>query len=87
MALDLPGYGGSGDLEEYDATGVLEAVSQFVLAMKDKYIHAKVDSPAEKGKVILVAHDWGGIVGFRLASEAPQLADRFIVAAAVHVGA
>lgn len=64
---------------------MLEAVTQFVLDMKAQYINAKVDSPTEKGRVILVAHDWGAIIGFRLASEAPQIADRFILASAVHV--
>lgn len=85
VAMDLPGYGGSGETSNCDATSILEAISQFVLAMRDKYIHAGGDSPVEKGRVILVAHDWGGILAFRLASEAPQLADRFIIAAAVHV--
>ncbi|KAF2101830.1 alpha/beta-hydrolase [Rhizodiscina lignyota] len=84
VALDLPGYGGSDDLPEYDATNMLEAVTQFILDMKATYIHAKADSPMEKGRVILVCHDWGAVIGFRLASEAPQVADRFILASAVH---
>ena len=86
LSVDLPGYGGSDSLSAYDATNVLEAVTEFVLDMKGKYIGAKVDSPTEKGRVILVCHDWGAVIGFRLASEAPQVADRFILASAVHVG-
>ncbi|PGH08363.1 hypothetical protein GX51_01189 [Blastomyces parvus] len=31
------------------------------------------------GKVIYVGHDWGALLGFRIASEAPRLADRFIL--------
>lgn len=31
-------------------------------------------------KVILVAFDWGGVIAFRLASDAPEIADRFIIA-------
>lgn len=83
--MDLPGYGGSDDLPKWDGTNVLEAVTQFVLDMKAQYLNAKVDSPTEKGKVILVGHDWGAIIGFRLASEAPQVADRFVLAGAAHV--
>lgn len=30
-------------------------------------------------KVIVTAFDWGGVIAFRLASEAPQIADRFII--------
>lgn len=30
-------------------------------------------------------HDWGGVVACKLAAEAPQLADRFIVSNTAHV--
>jgi len=37
-----------------------------------------------RGPVILAGHDWGGLIGFRLASEAPILADRFIISNTFH---
>ncbi|EEH44183.1 uncharacterized protein PADG_00472 [Paracoccidioides brasiliensis Pb18] len=40
---------------------------------------ASGDKKQNPAKVILVAHDWGAVIGFRLASEAPQLVDRFIL--------
>lgn len=74
VALDLPGYGGSDSLDKHDATQVLEAVTEFVLDMRAQYIDAEKEST-----VLLVAHDWGAVCGFKLASQAPQLADRFIL--------
>lgn len=34
-----------------------------------------------------MAFDWGGVVGMRLAAEAPEIADRFIIANAALVSA
>ncbi|OJD36308.1 alpha beta hydrolase [Diplodia corticola] len=87
VALDLPGFGGSDSLPEYSAYNVLEAVAGFVLGMREKY---GVDGSGEeggavggaldeRGQVVLVSHDWGGAVAGRLASEAPQLADHFVI--------
>lgn len=93
VALDLPGYGGSDSLAEYNAYNVLEAVTGFVLGMREKYgvdgsgeeggaVGGAVD---ERGQVVLVSHDWGGVVAGRLASEAPQLADHFVIVSIVLV--
>jgi len=81
VAVDLPGYGGSDSFPKYD-TEVLEALSEFVVAMRDKYI--PIDQ-SETLNTIIVGHDWGCVLGFRLASEAPALADRFILTNAPHV--
>lgn len=80
LAFDLPGYGGSDDLPVFDATSVLEAVTQFCLEMKTRYIHHGTSQGA--GSTTIVCHDWGTIIGGRLASEAPQLADRFVLTGA-----
>ncbi|KAL1639057.1 hypothetical protein SLS58_008258 [Diplodia intermedia] len=91
VALDLPGFGGSDGLPEYNAYNVLEAVTSFVLGMREKY---GVDGSGEeggavggaldeRGQVVLVSHDWGGAVAGRLASEAPQLADHFVIMSVV----
>lgn len=39
----------------------------------------------ERPRVIIVGHDWGCIIGCRLAVEASQLADRFILSNGAHV--
>lgn len=57
-------------------------MTAFILGMREEYIASQVD---EAGKVFVVSHDWGSIIGYRLASEAPQLADRFIISCAVYV--
>ena len=82
MAVDLPGYGGSDGLTTYDSTSVLEAVAEFIMRMRDTYL---TQGDSGRGPVIVVGHDWGTVVGFRLAAEAPALADRFILSNAVHV--
>jgi pimeloyl-ACP methyl ester carboxylesterase len=61
---------------------VLEAVSEFIIKMREMYVSADDDGQAP---VVIVAHDWGALVGFRLATEAPVLADRFILSNSVHV--
>jgi pimeloyl-ACP methyl ester carboxylesterase len=78
IAVDLPGFGGSDSFEKYRPADVLEAITEFILKMREQ--HLTVGS----GKVVVVSHDWGGIIGFRLAAEAPQLADRFVMANVIH---
>lgn len=85
IALDLPGYGGSDSLSSYGTDEVLEAVAEFVLKMRDHYILVEEGKARSSSRVVLVAHDWGAIVAFRLAAEAPQLADRFILSNSIHV--
>ncbi|EEQ28020.1 abhydrolase domain-containing protein 9 [Microsporum canis CBS 113480] len=78
IALDLPGYGGTDSLDVYGPTEILETLTEFIVTLRDQY---KVDdgNRQQKKRVIVVAHDWGAILAFRLAAEAPQLADRFII--------
>ncbi|KAL6243267.1 hypothetical protein RBB50_009819 [Rhinocladiella similis] len=81
VCVDLPGYGGSDSFKVYD-TEVLEALTEFIVAMRDRYI------PVEETEVtntFIVGHDWGCVLGFRLAADAPCLADRFILTNAPHV--
>ena len=80
VCVDLPGYGGSDSFQRYD-TEVLEALTEFVVAMRDKYL----PEDSDENKTFIVGHDWGCALGFRLASEAPCLADRFILTNAPHV--
>lgn len=100
VALDLPGYGGSDSLAKYDAYNVLEAVTSFILGMRERYgvdggegetvsgggaVGAAGAVGEERGRVVVVSHDWGGALASRLASEAPQLADHFVLASIVLV--
>ncbi|OAX80807.1 hypothetical protein ACJ72_04850 [Emergomyces africanus] len=66
----------------------MEHLAEFIIAIRRKYgIDTEGDyedvGPANKKpqseRVTYVGHDWGAVLGFRLASEAPQLADRFIL--------
>ncbi|KAL4974448.1 hypothetical protein BDW66DRAFT_167897 [Aspergillus desertorum] len=78
VAVDLPGYGGSGSLDRYSATAVLENLTEFIIAIRTKY---GIDSPTatRRQRTIIVGHDWGCVLAMRLAADAPQLADRFIL--------
>ncbi|KAI1838272.1 hypothetical protein DTO006G1_4649 [Penicillium roqueforti] len=78
VAIDLPGYGGTESLEEYNATNVLEKLTELIVTLRTQY---GVDSGNESNKkrTIIVAHDWGCVLSMRLAAEAPSLAHRFIL--------
>lgn len=84
VCLDLPNYGGSDTFERPD-TSVLEAVTEFVIAMREEHEHAASEED-KNFHTVVVAHDWGCVIGFRLAAEAPQLADRFVLSNGPHVG-
>ena len=53
--------------------------------MREEYINEDDQEQKKSGRVLVVGHDWGAIVGFRLAAEAPRLANRFILSNSVHV--
>ena len=78
ICVDLPGYGGSDSFEKYD-TRVLEALTEFIVAMREQHL---ADDTA---KTFVVGHDWGCVLAFRLAADASLLADRFIVTNGPHV--
>jgi len=78
IAVDLPGYGGSDNPKEFSANDILEAMAEFILNMREKYLQTEA-------KMVVVSHDWGAIVSARLASEAAQLADHWIIAGALIV--
>jgi pimeloyl-ACP methyl ester carboxylesterase len=84
VAVDLPGYGGSDSLDKYDANNVLETMAEFIIKMREKFLVVEQQGNT-RGPVVIVSHDWGATVGFRLASEAPSLADRWIISNSFHV--
>jgi pimeloyl-ACP methyl ester carboxylesterase len=80
VCVDLPGYGGSDSLEQYGPDEVLEALAEFVIAMREMYLDDGTETVAhDEQKTYIVAHDWGCVLAFRLASEASSLADRYIL--------
>lgn len=78
VAVDLPGYGGTDSLEEYSSTNVLESLAGFIIAIRAKY-GIDTDAGIRQRRTVIVSHDWGCVLSMRLAAEAPQLADRFIL--------
>jgi pimeloyl-ACP methyl ester carboxylesterase len=84
VAVDLPGYGGSDSLPNYGPDQVLNVLSDFILRMREQYLHPDSEGNGRRGRVLIVAHDWGAVLAFRLAAETPQLADRFILSNGVH---
>jgi hypothetical protein len=78
IAVDLPGYGGSDSLPTYGPCEMLETMTEFILDIRKQHLHAH-------RKVVVVTHDWGALIGARLASEASQLADRWIITSGIIV--
>lgn len=81
VCVDMPNYGGSDSCTPPD-TRVLESLTEFILAIREEHEQA---ANGKEFSTILVAHDWGCVIGYRLAADAPQLADRFILSNAPHV--
>lgn len=79
VAVDLPGYGGSDQLEKYTATEVLDNLANFVVGVRARYGIDGEDIGVGVQKTVIVGHDWGCALSMRLASEAPVLADRFVL--------
>jgi pimeloyl-ACP methyl ester carboxylesterase len=77
LALDLPGFGGSDDLEEYGANAVMNVVVEAVGTLKQRYLWYMRDEGADV-KCILVGHDWGGLIAYRVAAETEGLVDRVV---------
>lgn len=78
IAVDLPGYGGSDSLPNYGPYEVLEAMSEFIIGMRRQFLQ-------EDRKCVVVSHDWGALICARLASEACELADHWIVTSGIIV--
>jgi pimeloyl-ACP methyl ester carboxylesterase len=91
VTVDLPGFGGSDSFPHYGAIEVLEALTEFIVGIREQYLCSDSGDNGQKedrgDKVFIVGHDWGCLLGYRLAAEAPCLADRFILTNAPHVSA
>ena len=81
ISLDLPGCGGSDSIERYGPNEVLNVISEAIVLLKERYLA----HPSKEGtRCILVGHDWGGVIGFRLAAETSNLFDHYIAINSLH---
>lgn len=76
VALDLPGFGGSEGLPAYGAEGVLNVVSAAIALLRRRYLK---DDSGQRGRCVVVGHDWGSVVASRLAMETRGLIDRVVL--------
>ncbi|EDU39509.1 MhpC hydrolase or acyltransferase alpha beta hydrolase superfamily [Pyrenophora tritici-repentis] len=76
VAIDLPGYGGSDSLPAYGPNEMLGALTELIIDVREKYLQ-------EGKKAVIATHDWGAVIGARLASEAHVLADHWIITGGV----
>ncbi|KAM0718826.1 hypothetical protein Q7P37_005898 [Cladosporium fusiforme] len=78
VALDLPGFGGSGSHSSYGPNQILNAASEAIFQLKSRYANDSEISSSPM-RSVLVSHDWGGVVAFRLAGETSGLIDEVVV--------
>jgi len=83
VALDLPGCGGSDSLPSYGPDQVLNAVAEAVVQLKNRYLNPS----SSKQTCILVGHDWGAVIGFRIVAETRGLIDRLVTLNSLWVSA
>ncbi|KAF2717925.1 alpha/beta-hydrolase [Polychaeton citri CBS 116435] len=80
VSLDLPGYGGSDGLTGYGSDQVLNTLVKAFVELRRKHLsNATTDAVVSAQKCVLVSHDWGGVIAFRLAKETHRLFDRVII--------
>ncbi|KAJ9629831.1 hypothetical protein H2203_002212 [Taxawa tesnikishii (nom. ined.)] len=80
VALDLPGYGGSDSLDYCGANDVLNAISEAIVALKDKHLPPSEQEGGKRANACLLAmtgEEW--CIAYRLAAEAPALFDRVVI--------
>lgn len=78
IAPDLPGYALSEPLESDDDYAVQALVTRMA---------AFIRTVAKGRDVILVGHDWGGVIAWPLAAFYPDLISRLVILNAAHPGA
>lgn len=75
IAPDLPGYNLSDkpqDLSFFEVPNLIQFIAKFI------------QSVAPQEKVILVAHDWGGVLAWPIAAFFPHLIERLVILNAAH---
>jgi pimeloyl-ACP methyl ester carboxylesterase len=79
IAVDLPGYGGSDGLTAYGPDEVLGTLTEFVIGVREQFLQ-------DGKKAVIITHDWGAVIGARLAAEAHVLADHWIITGGIVPG-
>lgn len=74
IAPDLPGYGGTDAPADYDMSTLARHAADLLSELSPDGVH-------------LVGHDWGGIIGYAIASEHPETVRSFVAACAPHPAA
>lgn len=87
IALDLPGYGNSGNLKrtsDYHINNLVEIVAEFIRKLGSLFIEIHILkfqksflSGAEK--VILIGHDWGAMIGFRFICKHMNMVEKYVM--------
>jgi pimeloyl-ACP methyl ester carboxylesterase len=75
IAPDLPGYNLSDKPQEntfFEVPNLIQFIAKFIQGV------------APQQKIILVAHDWGGVIAWPLTAFFPQLIDRLVILNAAH---
>jgi pimeloyl-ACP methyl ester carboxylesterase len=63
---------------------VLNAIVEAIVELKERYLWYMRDNDRAV-KCILVAHDWGGLIAYRIAAETENLVDRVVAINTVYV--
>ncbi|KAI7233454.1 hypothetical protein KC330_g5366 [Hortaea werneckii] len=83
VALGLPGYGGSDTPKNFGAESMLNAIIEAVVELKKRHLDSEIQPG--NGHCILLGHDWGGAIAFRIAAETERLVDRVVVLNSMHL--
>jgi pimeloyl-ACP methyl ester carboxylesterase len=75
IAPDLPGY---------HLSDKPEALSFYEVPKLIQFMAKFIQGVAPQEKIILVAHDWGGVIAWPIAAFFPQLIDRLVILNAAH---
>ncbi|KAI7199657.1 hypothetical protein D0869_10377 [Hortaea werneckii] len=83
VAVGLPGYGGSDTPKNFGAESMLNAIIEAVGELKKRHLDSEIQPGNEQ--CILLGHDWGGAIAFRIAAETERLVDRVVVLNSMHL--
>ena len=85
VSLDLPGFGGSDGLPNYGPDEVLSSVQMALVSLRQLYLPERHDQIRTAGECIVVGHDWGGIIGARIAARTSGLINHLVLVNSVFV--
>ncbi|KAI7473578.1 hypothetical protein KC351_g11041 [Hortaea werneckii] len=83
VALGLPGHGGSDIPKNFGAESMLNAIIEAIVELKKRHLDS--GNQPGNGQCILLGHDWGGAIAFRIAAETERLVDRVVVLNSMHL--